>query len=72
MGPGGSTALWSPEVDPVFGSGPGLWGSELCCVALCLCQFFKAFSFPLQAFLLSAFYFPLLFGGPLSGIHMEM
>jgi len=44
----------------------------LCCVALCLCQFFKAFSFPLQAFLLSAFYFPLLFGGPLSGIHMEI
>jgi hypothetical protein len=33
---------------------------------------FLAFSFPLQAFLLSAFYFPLLFGGPLSGILMEI
>jgi hypothetical protein len=27
MGPGGSTALWSPEVNPVQ-SGLGLWGSE--------------------------------------------
>ena len=40
MGPGGSTALWSPEVNPVAdslvcGSGLGLWGSELC---LCFCQ----------------------------------
>ena len=28
MGPGGSTALWSPEVNPVS-SGLGLWRSEL-------------------------------------------
>ena len=29
MGPGGSTALWSPEGNPVP-SGLGLWGPELC------------------------------------------
>ena len=70
MGPGGSTALWSPEGNPVP-SGLNLWGSKLCLSLMTDCRWSRGRTLLLHYQLSATNHQLTLPASPLADIHTE-